>query len=96
MGWASCGQDSRGREIGYTISATCDYEGCDAAINRGLDYVCGYMHGEDEYSCGGYFCGEHRQGIVRTDQGRLVSVCESCETLWEKHLEDNGLPDPRE
>jgi len=59
MGWAYCGTDDYGREIGYGIGATCDQRGCDEVIDRGLGYVCGPMHGGDEGGCGRYFCGEH-------------------------------------
>lgn len=59
MGWAYCGTDSEGREIGYGIEATCDEPGCDAKIDRGLGYACGQMHGEDTYWCEKYFCGKH-------------------------------------
>lgn len=67
MGWAHCGLDSKGREIGYSIEATCDHPGCDKVINRGLGCVCGDMHGEDEYSCEGYFCGQHKSGAYIDD-----------------------------
>ena len=59
MGWAYCGKDDWGREIGYAIEATCDKKGCDEVIDRGLGYVCGPMHGGDEGGCGRYFCGDH-------------------------------------
>ncbi len=61
MGWAFCGQDDLGRDIGYSIEAVCDFEGCNAEIDRGLAYVCGSMHnGDDDNGCGRYFCGEHQ------------------------------------
>lgn len=82
MGWADCGDDSKGRPIGYAHEATCDHPGCDTKIDRGLAYVCGDMHGEDEYSCEGYFCPQHRNGFIKTDQGRVISVCKSCEQVW--------------
>lgn len=59
MGWAYCGLDEYGREIGYGIIATCDKKGCDNVIHRGLDYVCGTMHG-GEGGCGMYFCYDHQ------------------------------------
>lgn len=59
MGWAYCGLDAYGREIGYGIGATCDRRGCDAEIDRGLGYCCGPMHGGGEGGCGRYYCGEH-------------------------------------
>jgi hypothetical protein len=59
MGWANCGQDSKGRQIGYAHPATCDHKGCKAKIDRGLGYACGGMHGERDEYCEGYFCEEH-------------------------------------
>lgn len=64
MGWANCGEDSKGRPIGYAHSATCDHPGCNAEIDRGLSYACGNMHGEggarqDDYGCEKYFCTAH-------------------------------------
>ena len=58
MGWAFCGQDDKGRDIGYGIVAECDFPDCGTKIDRGLGYLCGVMHGDDE-GCGGYFCPEH-------------------------------------
>lgn len=73
MGWGNCGEDSRGRPIGYYHAAQCDYPGCDAEIDRGLSYACGGMHGHEtlggddnidwsamDIACEGYFCGRHQ------------------------------------
>lgn len=68
MGWAFCGTDSKGREIGYGIRATCDEPECSTEIDRGLGYACGGEHGESETACEGYFCGAH-----------LSTVCRLCE-----------------
>lgn len=59
MGWAFCGTDDKGREIGYGVVATCDYPGCTAEIDRGLGYICGSMHGGGDDGCGMYFCAKH-------------------------------------
>jgi hypothetical protein len=59
MGWMFAGTDQRGREIGYGIVATCDLQGCDEVINRGLDTVCGDMHDSD-MGCARYYCSEHQ------------------------------------
>ncbi len=84
MGWGNCGTDSEDRPIGYNFEATCDHPGCDEEIDRGLAYVCGDMHGGDEYSCEKYFCEKHRSCGVETDQGHLIMVCAECEkTLLE-------------
>ena len=77
MSWADCGTDSQGRPIGYAFDATCDQDGCDTAIDRGLAYACGGMHGEDVYSCEGYFCYGHLT-VVETLDGQVLSVCHPC------------------
>jgi hypothetical protein len=59
MGWAYCGKDGYGRQIGYGIRATCDRRGCHAVIDRGLAYCCGPMHGADDGGCGRYYCSDH-------------------------------------
>jgi len=58
MGWASCGRDGLGRDIGYDVEATCDEPGCEATIDRGLAHLCGQMH-MDGNSCNRYFCPGH-------------------------------------
>jgi hypothetical protein len=78
MGWANCGQDSRGRQIGYAHEATCDEPGCTEEIDRGLAYACGGMHGDDVHYCEGYFCGAHRRFVDLPDSGRVVEVCSRC------------------
>lgn len=70
MGWAYCGEDDDGRPIGYGVAATCDHPGCVAEIDRGLGYVCGPMHGSgNEWGCGRYYCGEHRDQVVHGCEG---------------------------
>lgn len=89
MGWANCGTDRQGRAIGYATEAVCDKEGCSEEIDRGVDYACGGMHGDDEHSCERYFCYSHLVYVVKVveeDQGsgttgvRLGSpqLCEEC------------------
>ncbi len=46
MGWANCGEDSQGRPIGYAHEGICDHPGCEARIDRGLEFACGGMHGD--------------------------------------------------
>lgn len=58
MGWAT-GTGVEGRQIGYSVTATCDQDGCAASIDRGLAYVCGGDHGGADHGCGGYFCAGH-------------------------------------
>lgn len=92
MGWSHCGTDSNGREIGYSIEATCDFPGCSAQIHRGLAYACGGMHGIGEYDCDRYFCYEHLVHVVQPPNGRAISVCEECYAALVTDEDDNILP----
>lgn len=83
MGWGNCGEDSKGRPIGYYHEATCDHPGCDAKIHRGLSYACGGMHGEGERSCEGYFCGKHMSYVE--DPSKVMDVPQLCETCKNDH-----------
>lgn len=88
MGWSYCGDDSKGRPIGYSIDAHCDYPGCYAPIHRGLAYACGGMHGdgtspESDYpSCEGYFCERHMRTPYAPDGNDIpncpASYCLDC------------------
>ena len=89
MGWADCGSDRNGRPIGYAFEAKCDHPGCDKDIDRGLDFACGGMHGEDEYSCEKYYCWDHRDFIAIDCISGVTGahVCSECKKLWEEqHL----------
>lgn len=77
MGWAYSEID--GRPVGYSVQATCDQAGCATKIDRGLAYACGGEHGSTPWSCGGYFCAEHRQGWSYDERGRSVNVCNQCD-----------------
>lgn len=84
MGW-SYGTNGEGREVGYAVDATCDKDGCDAKINRGLAYCCGDMHDGDEHCCGRYFCYEHLQMGL----GLPSQMCEECAERYEaEHPEE--------
>lgn len=78
MGWGDCGTDSQGRPIGYSFEAICDHLNCKEKIDRGLSYVCGEMHGEDEYSCEKYFCEMHKNNWILMDDERTTLVCDEC------------------
>jgi hypothetical protein len=59
VSWAF-GTNSKGRDIGYGLSATCDVIDCETGIDRGLAYCCGNLDGvEGTHGCGHYYCGEH-------------------------------------
>jgi hypothetical protein len=49
-----------GREAGYGVEATCDRDGCEEQIDRGLGFLCGQHpdgHRTDgDPGCGRYFC----------------------------------------
>lgn len=77
MGWGHCGHDKQGREIGYSITATCDHQGCERQIDRGLSYACGGMHGDTEYGCEKYFCSDHREKVI-TDGDQFYNICNQC------------------
>lgn len=88
MGWADCGKDSKGRNIGYAFSAKCDHPGCKTKIDRGLAYACGGMHGESgNGDCEGYFCGEHLY-IIRDPKKELHNsqLCAKCTFNWNSAL----------
>lgn len=90
MGWAYCGKDNNGREIGYGIEATCDHPGCNEQIDRGMGYACGGMHGKEEYYCDKYFCSKHLFYIDFVDIP--YSICKECSELYIKenyNYEDN-------
>ncbi len=96
MGWAYCGQDEKGREIGYSVEAICDQEGCTAEIDRGLSYVCGNMHGGQGVGCGGYFCSAHLSTL--SIRGEVYQLCKACldeapcpdgQHVWKGHQNPN-------
>ncbi len=82
MGWADCGDDSRGRRIGYAWSARCDHvwggRKCSTKIDRGLAYACGGMHGENGDDCEGYFCAEHLYYVEGAEGTHGRQRCRRC------------------
>lgn len=61
MSW-SIGYDYRWkRDIGYGVTAYCDYPDCDKEINRGLSHVCGGDPYGGNLGCGLYFCDNHHR-----------------------------------
>jgi hypothetical protein len=104
MGWAHCGQDSAGRDIGYAIEATCDHPGCEEQINRGISYACGQMHGENGVDCEKYFCDAHLRSLVITNNchhGSCCRVCDECAQILREQCgfienSEGSLFDPAE
>jgi len=80
MGWARCGVNDHGQEIGYAVEATCDEPGCDKTIDRGLAHVCGRMH-EDADTCHKYYCHEH---LFTAEVGTGGGLCTRCLDEWER------------
>lgn len=79
MGWAY--GVVKDREVGYSVEAVCDLAGCDKTINRGLGYLCGSMHGQDdELGCGDYFCSDHLYF------GGPNQMCGECLEMWESSV----------
>jgi hypothetical protein len=74
-------------EAGYAVEDTCNQDGCNAEIDRGLDYLCGARPGGDEYGCGGYFCGEHTSSPILDDDD-VPQMCRACYAAWEKQRLD--------
>lgn len=74
MGWSGPMPNAEGREVGYAVEATCDLDGCDENIDRGLAFVCGGMHDGGEHGCGGYFCAAHLY-FTLTVRDQLCGAC---------------------
>lgn len=97
MAWSDCGMDSCGRNIGYSYEGYCDHPECPEKIDRGLTYVCGGMHGNNEYSCERYFCDKHKSNWIKISDGEEIVICDDCyEDLldsgeWEECEEENLL-----
>ena len=80
MGWARCGVNDHGQEMGYAVEAVCDEPGCLETIDRSLAHVCGRMH-EDEDTCHKYYCGTH---LFAASVGAGGGLCERCLKEWER------------
>lgn len=87
MGWAS-GTNAEGREVGYSVEATCDDPLCDEAIDRGLAYCCGDMHDGGQRGCGRYFCHTHLYGSSLCagcdERAELRAVVDALRTILER------------
>lgn len=77
MSWSHCGVDKQGRPIGYAHAGSCDHKDCNEELGRGLDQVCGRMHGEDEHSCDKYFCPKHLEWTLELED-ECMNICEDC------------------
>jgi hypothetical protein len=72
--------EREGMERGYSVPDVCHAEGCEAAIDRGLYYLC--------YSCLKYFCGAHLLAAWKPDgntaiefdcfAGQSSQCCKAC------------------
>lgn len=75
MGWAI--GFVGGRDVGYGVPCTCEYPTCKAIIDRGLSFACGGFPGQDEFGCGGFFCGKHMFGY-EDEYGEYHEACDVC------------------
>lgn len=89
MGWGY-GVNNEGREVGYTVEAICDQDGCDKEIDRGLAYVCGSMHDGGEHGCGRYFCYPHL--YVDMSGTTNEQLCPSCSDALDLTGESRPAP----
>jgi hypothetical protein len=83
MGWAY-GKSWDDREIGYSVEAVCDEEGCETEIDRGLAYLCGDLDqvlSNNGYGCGKYFCGSHLFFWSPGHDIKGVSLCDDCQKI---------------
>lgn len=94
MGWNYAIDSSRSegdQEIGYSILAKCDLDGCEIPIDRGLAYVCGGDPYGGEYGCGKFFClphlGWYSYWEEDAEEHLSPQMCPACGAAWEK----NGL-----
>lgn len=94
MGYAFCGTDRNGREIGYGIEAACDLPECGKQIDRGLAFACGGEHGDGCYSCEKYFCEDHLE--CPTWEGMYDGYddleFDMCDVVWEIIEEQCRIP----
>lgn len=86
MGWGY-GVNNEGREVGYSVEAVCDQEGCEEEIDRGLYYVCGSMHDGGEHGCGQYFCGAHL--YIDMSGKTNEQLCPACTDALDRHEEES-------
>jgi len=96
MGWGDCGDDSKGRPIGYCYEAECDHDGCNKKIDRGLSYACGGTHGEADCYCEKYFCSTHKR-LAWSEDGENVlfkqDLCLKCADELEKYHKEEQEPE---
>jgi hypothetical protein len=75
------GHNNNGREIGYGVEATCDWPGCEEAIDRSIGNCCGGIDGignagmDGEAYCGDFFCEKHMSFDVCL---KCVRKCPDC------------------
>jgi len=91
MGWADCGEDSKGRPIGYAHEATCDHPGCNAKIDRGLSFACGGMHGDLELGCEEYCCSFHMHYVLVEDHKHITQLCSRCYAILRPFEGDDAV-----
>ena len=88
MGWSYCGKNqTTGDEMGYSVQGTCAKDGCGAAIDHGLSYVCGGMHEGGTHGCGRYFCSVHLAYYPVDANDDNEQLCAEC---WKMIQDERG------
>ena len=78
MYWAIGYDEYWNRDIGFSVTATCDYPDCKKAINRGVEYVCGGEPYGGDFCCGLYFCENHLALKAPSADEEAVPMCAQC------------------
>jgi hypothetical protein len=93
MGWSHGRDENRPKgdqEIGYGVEATCDHNGCNVGIDRGLAFVCGGDPYGGDFGCGGFFChtAPHLDYYFTSDANEDMSrqLCPECGKKWEQTI----------
>lgn len=70
---------------GYTVDDTCNQDGCEVQIDRGLAHLCGDQPGSpSEGGCGRWFCAQHMV-MPPEEVGHLTGAgfCPGCMAEYE-------------
>ncbi|MEU8525271.1 hypothetical protein AB0C77_06660 [Streptomyces sp. NPDC048629] len=68
-------------EAGYDVETSCEEDGCEEGIDRGLAHLCGETPGGDEHGCGGYYCGSH---LYLSGAEQVGDLCGSCIATYKR------------
>jgi hypothetical protein len=91
MGWSLATDTNRAegdQDIGYSVGALCDKDGCKTHIHRGLAYVCGGEPYGEPHGCGRFFCYSHLAWYFNNDDKMSPQLCSECGKEWENPTQD--------